>query len=67
MLIDDLKEIQDELGLSNCELSSLSGVNKSTIGRIMSGKSSPTLSVLDALCKSMNASIEITRNGEQAE
>lgn len=59
MLIDKIKSIQDDLGVSNCELSRLSGINKSTIGRVMSKKTDPALSTLILIANSLNLDISV--------
>ena len=61
MLIDELRELQNEFCISNCELSRLSGINKSTIGRIMSGKTQPTLAVIMSICDAMGLIISISK------
>lgn len=57
--MNELKEIRESRGLSQFQLSMLSGVNQSNISRIERGVESPTLNTLEKLARSMGLKLVI--------
>lgn len=57
MIIFFVREIREKKGLSQEQLSRLSGVSASHIGYIENGEREPTISVLCRLAKALNVSI----------
>ena len=57
MIIFFIREIREKKGLSQEQLSRLSGVSASHIGYIENGEREPTVSVLCRLAKALNVSI----------
>lgn len=55
----NLYETRTELGLTQKDLSKLSGIRQSNISRIESGMCSPTIHTLSALALAMNKKLEI--------
>lgn len=55
----NLYETRTELGLTQKDLSRLSGIRQSNISRIESGMCSPTIHTLSALALAMNKKLEI--------
>lgn len=55
----NLYETRTELGLTQKDLSELSGIRQSNISRIESGMCSPTIHTLSALALAMNKKLEI--------
>ena len=55
----NLYEARTELGITQKELSKLSGIRQSNISRIESGTCSPTIHTLSALALAMNKKLEI--------
>lgn len=55
----NLYEARTELGITQKELSKLSGVRQSNISRIESGACSPTIHTLSTLALAMNKKLEI--------
>ena len=57
MIIFFIREIREKKGLSQEQLSKLSGVSASHIGYIENGEREPTVSVLCRLAKALDVSI----------
>lgn len=57
--IEILRVRQSHLVLSNYALAELSGINRSTIGRIYSGECIPSLSVYIALCDALGLKLTV--------
>lgn len=57
--MNELKEIRESRGLSQFQLSILSGVNQSNISRIERGVESPTLATLERLARAMDMKLVI--------
>lgn len=55
----NLYETRTELGLTQKDLSKMSGIRQSNISRIESGMCSPTIHTLSALALAMNKKLEI--------
>ena len=53
MKFTKVKELREELGLTQGQLSIKSGVSKSYISEIESGKYDPTVSIVCKLCKAL--------------
>ncbi len=59
MGLDKIAEFKKEMGLTNEELSNLSGVPKGTIDKILSGATKdPKLETLKAIAKVLNCSLD---------
>ena len=52
-----IREIREKQGLSQSDLSKLSGVSASHIGYIENGEREPTVSILCKIAKALNVSI----------
>ncbi|GMQ98345.1 MAG: hypothetical protein BMS9Abin17_0853 [Acidimicrobiia bacterium] len=64
-LVNTVREIRQEAGLTQALLARVSGVSATSIGRYETGRVSPTLDVLERLATSVDLTIEvsITRAG----
>lgn len=52
--------------ISEAELSRITGIERRYLGRMLSGKHSPTLDKIVLLCKAVGVRIELVNQGESA-
>lgn len=65
-LITALTERRKELGISEAALSRETGIERRYLGRMLSGKHSPTLDKIVLLCGALGVRIELINQGESA-
>lgn len=64
-LIDELKKRREELGLSHEKISIAAGIDRSTVGRMESGKRLPSIRYLYGLAKALEIPLsEIVKRAE---
>lgn len=60
-IIHQLKAEALRLGLSDYKIAELSGLNRSTVGRVFNEKFSPKIETVEAIAKALNLKIKIER------